>query len=357
MAQSPKDNPASDPAALERYCRQMMFAQMGVAGQRKLSAGRVLLIGCGGLGSVLADMLVRAGVGYLRIVDRDFVELNNLQRQVLFNERDVDEGLPKAVIAAQRLGEINSQVAVEPVVADVHAGNIESLLDSIGLVLDGTDNLPTRFLINDATVKHRIPWVYGACVAAEGMVLPILPGVTPCLACVWDRPPPPGLTPSCAAVGVIAPIVHLVASYQAVAAMQILTGRLDALNRRLLRIDAWTGEVQQIDLQAAFDQHDCPCCKRGRYEYLSDSESASAVLLCGREAVQIRPERDVNVDFEELARRIAPGAKGPPRINRYLMQFEIERYAIALFRDGRAIIRGTRGAEEARAVYARYVGR
>lgn len=356
MCESPRQPLATSPS-LERYSRQIVYEHLGSAAQRRLHAARAVLIGCGGLGTVLADLLVRAGVGYLRIVDRDFVELNNLQRQVLFTEQDVADLLPKAVAAGRRLAEINSEVVVEPIVTDVHAGNIETLIESADLILDGTDNLLTRFLINDAAVKHRVPWIYGACVAAEGMVLPILPGTTPCLRCIWDRPPPSGLTPSCNAVGILAPVVHHVAALQAMAALQMLTGQAAAVNRRLVRIDAWAGQFQQIDLQAAYDEGDCQCCKRGAYEYLlADRPHANVALLCGRDAMQISPAVEVSVDFEEIARQITPGAKAPPRFNRYLLRFEIDRHEITLFRDGRAIIKGTHSAEEARAIYATWVG-
>jgi molybdopterin-synthase adenylyltransferase len=351
----PASNAVSDPS-LERYSRQMVFEHLGEAAQRRLLASRVTLIGCGGLGTVLADMLVRAGVGFLRIVDRDSVELNNLQRQVLFTERDVAEGQPKAVAAAQHLAEVNSTVTVEPVVADATAHNVESLAGDAHLLLDGTDNFETRFLINDAAVKLRIPWVYGACIAAEGMVLPILPGTTPCLRCIWEQTPPPGLSPTCETAGILAATVHIVASLQVIAALQILTGRLDVLNRRLLRIDAWTGQIRQIDVQRAYDEGDCPCCKHGVYEYLSGRTGARTAVLCGRRAVQVRPAAGAEVDFAALAARLTPLLTHPPTMNRYLMRFEVERFAVTLFRDGRAIIQGTTEADEARTVYAKYVG-
>jgi molybdopterin/thiamine biosynthesis adenylyltransferase len=348
--------PSAGDAPLARYSRQMVFEPLGEAAQRRLLAARVTLIGCGGLGTVLADMLVRAGLGFLRVVDRDYVELSNLQRQVLFTERDAAEGLPKAVAAAQRLAEINSTVTVEPVVADATADNVPSLADGAHLLLDGTDNFETRFLINDAAVKRRIPWVYGACIAAEGMVLPILPGTTPCLRCIWEHAPPPGLSPTCETAGILAPIVHIVAALQVVAALQILTGRLDALNRRLVRIDAWTGEVRHIDVQRAYDEGDCPCCQRGVYEYLSARSTGRTAVLCGRQAVQITPPAGAAVDFDALAARLAPLLRQPPTINRYLMRFAVERFAVTLFRDGRAIIQGTTAPDEARTVYAKYVG-
>lgn len=341
---------------LARYTRQVIYKHMGEEAQRKLLASRAVLIGCGALGTVLADTLVRAGVGFLRVVDRDTVELNNLQRQVLFDERDAAEGAPKAVAAAARLAAINSDVTIEPVVADANPANIESLAESAHILLDGTDNFETRFLINDVAVKHGIPWVYGACVGAEGMVMPILPGITPCLRCIWDRPPPPGMNPTCDTAGVLAPIVHIVAGLQAIAAIRILTDQVDSLNRKLLRIDAWTGRIDPFDMQAAHDTGDCPCCKAGRYDHLAGRHTGHTAILCGRDAVQISPGPDTKLDLEEMAAKIAPVAKSAPQINRYLLRFEVDRYQITLFRDGRAIIKGTVKPDEGRSVYAKYVG-
>ena len=341
---------------LARYSRQVIYEHMGTDAQRRLLASRVALIGCGALGSVIADTLVRAGVGFLRIVDRDYVELNNLQRQVLFNEADVAEAAPKAVAAADRLAAINSGVVVDPVVADVHSANIEDLVGTCDLLLDGTDNFEIRFLMNDVAVKHGIPWVYGACVGAEGMVMPILPGETACLRCVWDRPPAPGLNPTCDTAGVLAPIVHIVAGLQAAAAIRILTGNTESLNRRLVQINAWTGEFHSFDMQSARDQGDCPCCKGGRFEHLAGRHAGRAAVLCGRDAVQVTPGPDTTLDFSKIAPRIARVAKSAPQINRYLMRFEVDDYQITLFRDGRAIIKGTVEPDEARSVYAKYLG-
>ena len=339
-----------------RYSRQILYENIGAEGQTKLRESRVVLIGCGALGTVLANTLARAGVGFLRIVDRDFVELNNLQRQVLFDERDVADGTPKAVAAANRLKAINSDVTIEPIVADAHAGNIESFVDSSHLILDGTDNFETRYLINDASVKHRLPWIYGACVGAEGMVMPIIPGQTPCLRCIFDEPPPPGSSPTCDTAGVIAPIVQIVASLQAVEAFKILTGRIEELNRKLIQISAWSGGLEAFDMQRAFDDGDCRCCKQGVYDYLSGDQTSRSASLCGRDAVQIRPASDSSLDLEAVAAKVGPVAKFPPKLNRYLLRFEVDNYEITLFPDGRAIIKGAVEPEEGRSVYAKYVG-
>lgn len=334
----------------------MLFAGIGEQGQRRLGAGRVTLIGCGGLGTVLADVLVRAGVGFLRIVDRDFVELNNLQRQVLFDEQDAADGLPKSVAAARRLAEINSTAAVEPIVADVTAANIESFVESADVVLDGVDNFETRFLINDVAVKLRRPWVYGACIASEGMVAPIVPGETACLRCLLGDAPAPGSAPTCDTVGILSPVVHVVAALQTAEAIKILIGRPDLLNRRLLRVDTWTGELRYIEMRPSTTGPACPCCQGGVFDYLSARPVETAVTLCGRQAVQISPVGRGTVDFSEVAARISAVAKPPPRFNRYLLRFEADGCRVTLFPDGRAIIQGTTDAAVARSIYAKYVG-
>jgi adenylyltransferase/sulfurtransferase len=339
-----------------RYSRQILCEHVGEAGQKKLGGSRVTLIGCGGLGTVLADTLVRAGVGFLRIIDRDYVELNNLQRQVLFSEEDAAEGTPKAIAAATQLAKINSRAVVEPIVAHVDPDNIESFTVGANIILDATDNFEIRFLINDAAVKQGIPWVYGACVGADGMVMPVIPRKTPCLRCVWGEVPPAGISPTCDTVGILAPVVHVVASLQAVDALKILTGRIDAVDGGLLQVNLWTGQFNRYDLQSAMDAGDCPCCKLGRFEYLSGDRTGRADALCGRGAVQISPSTHGNVDFAAIAARVGPLAKERPRINRYLLRFAVEDHEITLFRDGRAIIKGTDDLMVARSVYARYIG-
>lgn len=342
-------------AGLARYSRQMLFDAISECGQRALLASRVTLIGCGALGTVIADTLVRAGVGFLRIVDRDFVEMNNLQRQVLFDERDAADGIPKAVAAAQKLSAANSTVTIEPVVADAHPGTIETYIDGAQLILDGTDNFETRFLINDVAVKHGLPWIYGACVAATGMVMPIVPRLTPCLRCIWEQPPPPGMSPTCDTAGVLAPVVHLVAALQCVEAVKVLTGKIEQLSRKLIQIDAWAGRFEAFDLQNALESGDCPCCKGRRFDYLNSSGGSRTASLCGRDAVQIGASGS-DVDLQAVSARVAAVAKFPPQINRYLLRFKVEDYEITLFRDGRAIIKGTHEPDTARSVYAKYIG-
>lgn len=336
---------------LHRYSRQVMFDRIGVRGQKNLLLARVALVGCGALGTVLANTLVRAGVGFLRIIDRDFIEIDNLQRQVLFDEQDLGANLPKAEAAARKLRRVNSAVEVDGIVADLDATNAERLCGDVDLLLDGTDNLETRYLMNDVSVKLGLPWVYGACVAADGLVMPIVPGKTPCLRCVWEEPPPPGASETCDTVGVLASIVNIVASFQAQEAIKLLAGCQDQLIRGLLTIDAWTGRVRLVDVGKQADA--CPCCRQSRFDFLRGERTSSSTALCGRNAVQVRPSSDAEVDFKALASRLS---RHRPSANEFMLKFEVDSLAVTLFRDGRAIIKGTSDPAQARAVYAKYIG-
>lgn len=339
---------------LARYARQTAFEPIGVEGQRRLLRSRVTLVGCGALGSALASTLVRAGVGFLRLIDRDFLELDNLQRQTLFDEDDLAADLPKAEAAARKLRRINSAVTVEPVVADFNSSNAEGLCRDAHLLLDGTDNLETRYLLNDVAVKRRVPWVHGACLAAEGRVLPILPGETPCFRCLWDEPPPPGALPTCETVGVLGPVVQMVAAFQALAAMRLLIGQGERLNRNLLVIDAWAGGVREIRVQRAYDEGDCRCCKHGQFDFLAGGQVAGTATLCGRQAVQVTPPPGTSVDLAALAARLSRDAH--PAGNAFLLRFTAGGHRITLFPDGRAIIQGTNDPAVAKSVYAKYIG-
>lgn len=343
-------------ALMDRYSRQVLFERLGERGQQRLLDSRVTLIGCGALGSVLADTLVRAGVGFVRIVDRDFVELNNLQRQVLFDERDVAERLPKAEAARSKLSRINSEVTVEAVVDDANSTNIEALIDGVQLILDGTDNFDTRYLINDAAVKHRIPWIYGACVSATGLVMPIIPGDTPCLRCLFEQAPPPELSPTCDTVGVLAPVVHLVAGLQSMEALKILSGNMDAVTRKLTTIDAWTGRIIAMDVGGLTTDHDCACCGRGEYEFLEGQAGQKAAVLCGRDAVQINQPAGRRIDLAELVRKLTAAGFGPVTHNEFLLQARLDGHEVTVFPTGRAIIKGTKDAAAARSLYAKYIG-
>lgn len=341
-------------AQLARYSRQMLFEPIGERGQKLLRHASVALVGCGALGSALADMLVRAGVGYTRIVDRDFVEISNLQRQTLYDEHDVSQNLPKAVAAARKLKRVNSAVEVEAIVADVNPGNALGLCESADLILDGTDNFETRFLINDVAVKLGVPWVYGACTAADGMVMAVIPGQTPCLRCIWDEAPPPGSTPTCETAGVLAPAVQIVASFQVIEALKLLTGREADLLGKLLTIDAWSGRVRALDMSAARGHGNCVCCKQRRFEYLSGERIAASTTLCGRNAVQVLPPAGARVDFKRIAAQLPAAAR--PAANEFLLRFQADRCTVTLFEDGRAIVSGTADPSVARGLYARYVG-
>jgi molybdopterin/thiamine biosynthesis adenylyltransferase len=339
---------------LDRYVRQMRYPPLGEAGQRRLAEARVLLCGCGALGSVIANTLVRAGVGFLRLVDRDFLELNNLQRQVLYDEDDVRAQLPKAIAAAEKLRRINSQVQIEPHVADIEPGNIEALCDGVHLILDGTDNFETRFLINDAAVKLNLPWVYGGCIGDEGQTMTILPGNTACLRCLMPEPPPPGATPTCDTAGVLGPIVNVIASLQANEALKIASGNREAISRSLVVLELWENRMRQIDVSKLRDQTDCPTCRHGEYPWLTGQRGSHSAVLCGRNAVQLSPPGAAPLSLDELATKL--DGVGQVTRNRYLLRLAVDDYLITVFPDGRAIIGGTDDIAAARTVYAKYVG-
>jgi molybdopterin-synthase adenylyltransferase len=342
----------SDP--FQRYSRQILFPEIGETGQQRLSKGRVVILGCGALGTVQADALCRAGVGLLRIADRDFLEESNLQRQTLFSEEDVRSGLPKAVAAQKRLNQINSQVQIEAYVTDVNTRNVERLVENMNCILDATDNFETRFLINDIAVKQRIPWVYGAAVGSGGLSMTIVPQETPCLRCVFESLPPAGTSPTCDTAGVLAPIVNVVASIQVAEAVKILTGNIRRINRKLLSFDVWENRWKELDLSGLAQQGECPCCKLHRFEFLEGKAETTATTLCGRDSVQIRLPEGSRLDFEDLARRLQP--IGNVQFNEFLLRFEVGPYEIAVFPDGRGIVRGTKDTEIARSVYAKYIG-
>jgi len=338
---------------LDRYVRQMRYPPLGEEGQRRLAASRALVCGCGALGSVLANTLARAGVGCVRIVDRDFIELNNLQRQVLFDEDDIARGLPKAIAAAEKLRRINSEVEIEPVVADVDHTNIQQLVDGVDVIVDGTDNFETRFLVNDAAVRYDIPWVYGGCLGAEGQTMTILPRKTPCLRCLIQECPPPGTTPTCDVAGILAPIVSVIASIEAVEAIKILSGNRDAVSRNLTVVELWDNHIRQVDVSSLRDQVDCPTCRRGEFPWLSGKEGSHTAVLCGRNAVQLT-HTGVALSLDDLARRLE--GIGPLTRNQFLLRLKVAPYELTLFPDGRAIISGTDDIPTAKTVYAKYVG-
>jgi adenylyltransferase/sulfurtransferase len=339
---------------LERYSRQMRFYGIGAEGQQRLLDSHVTLCGCGALGTVLANALVRGGVGHLRLVDRDFIETSNLQRQVLFDEHDVAENLPKAEAAARKLGSINSGVHVEPVVTDIDRTNILDLVADADLVLDGTDNFEIRYLINDAAVKLGKPWVYGGCIGSHGQTMTILPGETPCLRCVFEAAPAPGEAGTCETAGVLAPIVNIVASFQAAEAFKILAGRREQINRDLIYVDVWENTLRRIKVAPLLGKVDCPCCRRRRFEWLEGEHGAHTTSLCGRNAVQVAHRSATRLNFEDLARHLE--TLGEVSYNRFLLKFRAEGHEFTVFPDGRAIIKGTSEVDRARTLYAKYIG-
>jgi molybdopterin/thiamine biosynthesis adenylyltransferase len=335
-----------------RYSRQERFAGIGPEGQQRLRAATVVIVGCGALGSVLAEQMCRAGVGRLTIIDRDFVEPSNLQRQSLFDEEDAAAGLPKAVAAETHLRRLNSGVELRGIIADVAVDNAAELVAGADLVLDGTDNFETRFLLNDVCVREGIPWVYGACVGAYGLAMLVRPRVTPCLRCVLEEMPPPGSGPTCDTAGVIAPIVHVIAGLQAAEALKLLAGRTADLCRGLVSVDLWKSTFDVMDLSGRAPS--CPSCVEGRYDYAEVGATTGSTVLCGRDAVQVRPPRGTKVDLSELARRFA--GLGVVSANEYLVRMATGDAEMVVFGDGRAIVRGVSDAAQARTLYAKYVG-
>jgi molybdopterin-synthase adenylyltransferase len=348
----------ADPT-LARYNRQMLWEPIGIAGQKKLRDAKVLMVGCGALGTVLANTLARAGVGHITIIDRDFIEITNLQRQVLFDEDDVKDQLPKSVAGKRKLDKINSAITIEAVVADVNHTNIEQYAVGKDLLLDGTDNFETRFLINDVSIKTGIPWIYGACISAMGLAMVIRPGVTPCLRCIFETIPPPGMNPTCDTAGVLGPTVNMVASWQALEAMKLLTGNVNDVSPYLFSFDLWDNRFQQLNVAKAKELADCPACKHKNLEFLSGKFGSSTTSLCGRNAVQINVPAGNKVIFEHIAANLA--SVGKPTFNKFMLKCPIKEaggkeYELTLFADGRAIIKGTNDAAAAKAVYAKYVG-
>lgn len=336
----------------ERYSRQTLFREIGGPGQDKLSEATVLLIGCGALGASHAEMLARAGVGKLRIVDRDFVEYTNLQRQTLYKESDANERLPKAVAAKNRIGEINSEIDVEAIVADVNFSNVESLIDGCDLVLDGSDNFQVRYLLNDACVKHNKPWIYGAAVSSYGTTMTIIPGVTPCLRCIFNEMPDAGSSPTCDTAGVIMPIIATVSAVQVTEALKILVGDIDALHGSLMQFDIWTNDRQRIKLSEP--DAECKTCSERNFEFLNAESMQFSAVLCGRDAVQIAPPKSILLDLESLADRLQ--FSFVVNLNEYLLRFTSGEYEVTVFRDGRAIVKGTDDVTIARTLYAKYIG-
>ena len=337
----------------DRYSRQILLPNIGAAGQQRIAAASVLLIGVGALGTTLAEQLVRAGVGRLTIVDRDIVDATNLQRQTLFDESDAAAGTPKAVAAAKRLIAINNEIQIKAHVADVSADTIESLAEfsEPNLILDGTDNAETRYLINDVAIKHGLPWVYGACVGTEGRVMTIVPGLTPCLRCIFPEPPVAGEVATCDTAGVLGSAASTVASLQAAAALRILVG--SEPEKKLLSIDVWNFRFREIDTSDA-RRDDCLACAQRRFDFLN-ARSSQTASLCGRDSVQVRTHqtKDFSLDRAETALR----HRFAPARTEYLLSADVEPgIRLTLFADGRALVHGTSDTARARAIVSRYLG-
>jgi adenylyltransferase/sulfurtransferase len=347
MTDSPLD------PSLNRYRRQLRYAPLGVEGQQRLLASRVLVCGTGALGCAVADSLVRAGVGFVRLVDRDFVETDNLHRQVLFDEQDAADQLPKAIAAAQRLAQINTSVVVEPVVADLNATNLPALAQDVELIVDGTDNFETRYLLNDYAVSQGKPWIFGGCVGAQGQMLAIEPHQTPCLTCLMPEPPPASAQPTCETAGVLGPIVQLIAALQAMETLKVLSGNRAQLNRSMTIVDLWNNQLRPLQV-ASGRRPDCKTCAHHDYGWLEGRQGSAVTRLCGRNSVQIAPATPATVDLAALAERLAP--LGQVHANPFLLRLTLEAHQVTLFADGRAIVSGTDDPAVARTVLAKYVG-
>lgn len=338
-----------------RYRRAAQFAPLGVEGQAKLEGSRVLVCGCGALGTVVAERLARSGVGYLRIVDRDWVEKSNLQRQTLFTEEHARESAPKAIAAAGALAAINADITLEPIVQDITHLNIERLAAGIDLILDGTDNFETRMLINDYALSRGVPWVHGGCLGASGQVLSILPGVTACFRCLVPDLPPRDAMPTCDTAGVLGPAIGVVASWQAAEALKILSGNLDAVCRQLMTVDTWHTSCRLLSLDRLRDAGTCPACGLNEYPFLNGERSVQTTVLCGKNAVQLSPTAgSPQVDLMRLERQLR--AMGTVTRNAFLLRLPYEQFVLTVFRDGRTIVEGTTEPSEARAIVARALG-
>src|ERR1700682_6082864 len=351
----PRQPSNMEPKLFERYSRQILFAEIGEAGQQRLLDSSAVLVGCGALGTALANLLVRAGVGKLRIVDRDFVEPSNLQRQTLFEESDALEALPKAVAAERRLRAINSTVSVEGIVADVSPKNAEELLRGFPLILDGTDNFETRFLLNDVAVHLNVPWIYAAVVASYGVTLTVRPGQTACLACTLESESgngseTKGTADTCDTAGVLGAAAGVIASIEAAEAIKLLAGKSESAGGRLISFDVWSGKFQSVRLAR---NPECRACVRHDFRYL-EGEAQPHLTMCGRDSVQIH-ERRRQLDLTALGKRIAPTV-AEVRENGFLLRFRVPPYEMTVFADGRAIIKGTQDTSVARSLYARYIG-
>lgn len=338
---------------VSRYVRQERFAPLGQSGQSRLQQRSVLVVGCGALGSMIVERLARSGVGRIRIVDRDWVEFSNLQRQTLFTESHALSATPKAVAAAQMLYQINSTIEIQPVVEDLTCDNIRALAEGCDLVVDGTDNFETRFLINDYCIRFQVPWVHGGCLGASGQIMSIIPGKTACFRCLVPEIPPPDALQSCDLAGVLGPAVGLIACWQSIEALKILSGNEISASQRLIVLDTWDTECRLMNLQPA---PDCPTCAQHHFPFLEGKIRSECVVMCGKNAVQIM-QPDSNLGFQDLsglAERLS--GLGQVQVNAFFVRLKLPQYQITLFRGGRAVVEGTTSSFEAKTVLARTLG-
>lgn len=335
---------------MERYEKQMLFEGIGVEGQKKLLNKKVVIIGCGALGTVISNNLARSGVGYIRLVDRDYIELSNLQRQILFDEEDIKNNLPKVIAAENKLKRINSDITIESIITDVNSKNIVQLCEGMDVILDATDNLQTRFLINDTAVKLNIPWVYGGAIGSTGMTHTIIPGETPCFRCIFPDMPPTGAVDTCDTVGVLNAITGIVASMQSTEAIKLLAEKKEAVAKEMRFIDIWMNHCESLAIEK---KDSCVACGEEKYEFLY-RETDEAVYLCGKDSVQINPMNE-GICAESLIRRLEPLGIEVKK-NLYYLKFIAEDVQFTLFYDGRAILKNTSDMNKAKSLYAKYVG-
>lgn len=338
---------------LKRYERQSLLPQIGLEGQKRIAKSSVAIVGIGALGSVSANLLARAGAGRLRLIDRDFLELNNLQRQVLFDEEDLRQNLPKAVAAQRKLQKINSEIEIEAAANDLNVETVDELLKGIDLVMDGTDNFETRFLVNDFCLREKIPWIYGGAVGTEGLTYVILPGEGPCLRCLFEEAPRSGEFQTCDTAGILAPAAHWVASFQAIEALKILAGKKNEVDRRLWKADLWKKDFKPVEVSNP-GQKRCSGCQRGDYPYLQKSRGTQTVTLCGRNAVQIFQRDRSGIPLKSLAEKLS--SISAVKYNDYLLKAAIPPFEITVFPNGRAIIQGTKDETQAKSLYSKYIG-
>lgn len=360
---------------LGRYHRQMLLPGFGEQGQRQLLESTAVILGCGALGTVAASMLARAGVGHLVIIDRDFIDLTNLQRQVLFDEQDIADGIPKAEAARRKIAQINSQVEVTAIVDDINFRNVEQLVAGADVLVDGLDNFETRYLVNDCAVKHGIPYLYGGAVGTAGMAFAVLPHTgnsaapwevcpsgnyaTPCFQCIFEKSPAPGQSPTCDTAGVMGPVPSIIANFQAAEALKILTGNFDRVDRAMLTMDMWENTFSRLNVDRAWSDGDCPCCKHRNFGFLAGRQGSSTTALCGQNAVHLsHRQHQGNISLDEVAQRLR--RHGPVSANDFMVRAEVSDnhavFELTLFADGRAIIKGTGEPAIARSVYAKFVG-